>query len=184
MKVRSLALLLAALLAALSMSACGDASVDAGSDTLTTTAADAVTAPAEPAAPPAVYSFVSGDTIIWAGADPAVLTALGEPMDKLEAASCVHEGFDRVYYYAGFEVNTQPTADGREVIVSVYLTDDSVCTPEGIYIGDKLDAVKAAYGEPTANGSTYSYAKTDAGVTGTINFDVDASGVVTSIFYN
>lgn len=187
MKLRSLTVLLAAALLALTMTACGDASVDAGNDTPTTTAGKAVTTAAEPSAPPAVYGFVSGETTLWVGADPAILTALGDPQDKLEAASCVHEGFDRVYYYAGFEVNTQPTADGGEVIVSIYLTDDSVCTAEGIYIGDKLDAVKAAYGEaaPAAdNASLYSYAKTDGGVTGTVNFLVDADGIVTSIHYN
>lgn len=186
MKSRSLTVLLAALLA-LMMTACGDASVDAGKDTPTTTAGDAVTTAAELSAPPAVYSFVSGKTTLYIGADPAILTALGEPQDKLEAASCVHEGFDRVYYYAGFEVNTQPTADGKEEIVSIYLTDDSNATPEGIRIGDKIDAVKTVYGEPLQISDTtglYSYTKTDGGVSSTVNFLTDPDGSVISIYYN
>ncbi len=186
MKLHALTIMLAALLAALTMTACGDASVDVDNDTPTTTAGDAVTTAAEMTAPPAVYAFVSGETALWVGADPAVLAALGEPQDKLEAASCVHEGFDRVYYYAGFEVNTQPTADGGEVIVSIYLTDDSNATPEGIRIGDKLDAVKTVYGEPLQIDTTglYSYTKTDGGVSCTVNFLVDPDGYVTSIYYN
>lgn len=180
MKIRAFNVLLAAMLAALVLTACGG-TVDAGADTTAPT--EAVTTAAAVQTPPALC-FKSGETLIWAGADPSVLSALGEPQDKLEAASCVHEGFDRVYYYAGFEVNTQPTADGREVIVSIYLTDDSVCTPEGIYIGDKLDAAKAAYGELTADGSTYTCTKTEGGVTAKVNFVTNADGAITSIFYN
>lgn len=182
MKLRLLSVLFAALLAVV-LAGCDTAEPSGLTDT---TAAGETTA-AELAAPPTVYGFVSGETLLYAGADPAVLAALGEPQDKLEAPSCVHPGFDRIYYYAGFEVNTQPTAAGGEVIVSVYLTDDSVSTPEGIYIGATLDAVKAAYGEtaPAAdNAMLYRYTKTDAGVTGTVNFLVDANGTVTSIYYN
>lgn len=184
-KLHAIAVLLAAL-AALTMTGCGDASADIDNAAVTT-AADAVTTAAEMTAPPAVYTFGSGETTLWVGADPAVLAALGEPQDKLEAASCVHEGFDRVYYYAGFEVNTQPTADGREVIVSIYLTDDSNATPEGIRIGDKIDAVKTVYGEPLQSGDAnglYSYTKTDGGVSCTVNFLTDPDGYVTSIYYN
>ena len=178
MKVRLLIMMLAVLLA---LTACGG-TVDTGADT-TAAPADTVTTASAPAVPPALC-FKAGETSIWVGADPSILTALGEPQDKLEAASCVHDGFDRVYYYAGFEVNTQPTADGREVIVSIYLTDDSVCTAEGIYIGDKLDAAKTAYGDLTAEGSTYTCTKTEGGVTAKVNFVTDADGVITSIFYN
>ena len=175
MKVRLLIMMLAVLLA---LTACGG-TVDTGADTTAAPADTVTTASALPA-----LCFKAGETSIWVGADPSVLAALGEPQDKLEAASCVHDGFDRVYYYAGFEVNTQPTADGREVIVSIYLTDDSVCTAEGIYIGDKLDAAKTAYGDLTAEGSTYTCTKTEGGVTAKVNFVTDADGVITSIFYN
>ena len=190
MKVRSISVLLVALLAALSITACGETAVNAGDDTAATTTSDTVeasTTVGEPLAPPAVFGFVSGETTLYAGADPAILTALGEPQDKLEAASCVHAGFDRVYYYAGFEVNTQPTADGKEVIVSIYLTDDSVATPEGVRIGDKQDTVKAVYGEPAQAGAATEplrYTKTDGDVSCSVNFTIDADGYVSAIFYN
>jgi len=181
MKIRWSIALLAALSAALMLVACGPADLP---DTSDTTAAP-VAEQTEPTAPPAVYGFTVSDTLLYAGADPAVLTALGQPQDLLEAPSCTHAGMDRVYYYAGFEVNTQPTAAGGEVIVSVYLTDDSVTTPEGLYIGATLDAVKAAYGEPAKQADGLcSYAKTDGGVTGQVNFVIGADGTVTSIYYN
>ena len=175
---------LAALLTALSLAACGD--TDAGIDTDTdpaSTPVTTVTAPTD-AVPPSIYGFTAGEVFLYPGADPAVLAALGDPQDKLEAKSCVHEGYDRIYYYSGFEVNTQPTADGREVIVSVYLTDDSVTTAEGVRIGDTLDAVKAAYGDAEAVAGVCSYAKTDGGVTVTVNFLIDGDGHVSSIYYN
>ena len=134
--------------------------------------------------PPAVYGLTVGEVFLYPGADPAILTALGEPQDKLEAKSCVHEGYDRVYYYAGYEVNTQPTADGRELIVSIYLTDDSTETTEGIRIGDTQDAVKQAYGEASVASGVYSYKKTDGALTVTVNFAVDGEGYITSIYYN
>ncbi len=177
---------LTALLAVIALAACGT-ETDAGAPADSTLPPPVQTTDApEPAdsAPPAVYGFTAGEAFLYPGADPALLAALGEPQDKLEAKSCVHEGYDRVYYYAGFEVNTQPTADGREVIVSVYLTDDSVTTAEGIRIGDTTDAVKSAYGEAGAEAGVYTYTKTDGGVATKVNFIVDAEGYVTSIYYN
>lgn len=185
MKVRSLAVLLAASLLTLPMTGCNDTAANVGGDTTVTTASGAeATTGGESAAAPAVYCFVSGEVSLYAGADPAILEKLGEPLDKLEAASCTHDGFDRVYYYSGFEVNTQPT-DGGEVITSIYLTDDSVATPEGVRIGDKAASIEAAYGEPAADESLglYRYTKTDGGVSCSINFLVDGDGYVTSIYY-
>lgn len=187
MKVRSLAVLVSAGLLVLAMTGCNDTAANAGGDTTVTTAGTGQTTPAAPAATPAVYCFKSGDVSLYAGADPAILEKLGKPLDMLEAASCTHEGFDRVYYYVGFEVNTQPTADGGEVITSIYLTDDSVATPEGVRIGDSRDAIKAAYGEQAQAGDTtglYSYTKTDGDASCTVNFLVDFDGYVTSIYYN
>ena len=179
MRILAAALFLTCVLA---LSACGTTDVDvppavSGDDVADTTAAPDLT-------PPAVYGLTVGDTFLYPGADPSVLTALGEPQDKLEAKSCVHEGYDRVYYYAGYEVNTQPTADGREVIVSVYLTDDSMTTAEGIRIGDSADAMKNTYGDADGASGVYSYTKTDASVSSTVNFAVDGEGYITSIYYN
>lgn len=182
MKLRTTAAL-AALLALLSLSSCGETTPPA--DTTAAPTTTAAPASATPAATPSGYTFEAGQTTLFIGADPSILTALGDPLDKLEAASCVHEGFDRVYYYAGFEVNTVPTADGREVITSIYLTDDSVTTAEGIYIGAKLDEVKAVYADIAATAEHANvWRAVKSGETGVLNFLVDAAGTVTSIYYN
>ncbi len=171
---------------ALALFSCDTTDVGTSPVTSGDPAASVTTAAPEPISltPPAVYGLTVGDLFLYPGADPAVLTALGEPQDKLEAKSCVHEGYDRVYYYAGYEVNTQPTADGREVIVSVYLTDDSMTTAEGVRIGDTVDTLKSTYGDADGASGVYSYGKTDGAVTATVNFAVDSEGYITSIYYN
>lgn len=75
-----------------------------------------------------------------------VLAALGEPLSYFEAASCAFEGLDKTYTYAGFIITTRPDGE-QDFVNSVRLTDDSVTTPEGVYIGVTPDAVIAAYGE-------------------------------------
>lgn len=175
--------LLAALVAVLTLSACGDtpAVVD-GEDS--TTPAETTAAP-QPAEPPAVYGLTVGKSLLYPGADPAdLLPALGEPIDHLEAPSCVHDGMDRVYYYVGYEINTQPTAAGGEVIVSIYLSDDSITTDEGLRIGDGAEKIAELYGESTPTGGLYVYTKTDRGVSVSLNIQTNGSGEVTSIFYN
>ncbi|MBQ4507102.1 MAG: hypothetical protein II971_07660 [Firmicutes bacterium] len=75
-----------------------------------------------------------------------VLAALGDPQSYFEAASCAFDGLDKTYTYPGFEITTRP--DGEDDFVnSIVLTDDSVTTPEGIYIGCTPDDVKRVYGD-------------------------------------
>ncbi len=76
-----------------------------------------------------------------------VLAALGEPLRYSESPSCAFEGLDKIYTYSGFTLTTRPEG-GRDLIDMIALTDDSVTTPEGIFIGDSADAVKEAYGMP------------------------------------
>ncbi len=179
MKTRILSATLAALLAVSAFVACGNDTtppVDA-------TAAPDVATTAAAANVDNLYTFVAANTHLYPGADPAVLTALGDPLDKLEAASCVHEGFDRVYYYAGFEVNTQPTADGREIITSIYLTDDSVTTPEGIYIGMARAEADGILGYESSS-TEITFEKHDSGLMTRLNLVYNDAGIVTSIYYN
>jgi hypothetical protein len=76
-----------------------------------------------------------------------VLAALGEPLSLHEAPSCAFDGFDKTYTYAGYRVYTRPE-ESKDFVNSVVLTDDSVQTPEGAYIGMTADAVKGIYGKP------------------------------------
>ena len=41
--------------------------------------------------------------------------------------------------------------DGKYIIKSITVSDDTVPTPEGIYVGYTVDQVKATYGEPGAD---------------------------------
>lgn len=138
---------LTALCLSLSLTACG------GGETAQTPApqpsAPAVqsNAPTESQAPaaPDTYVFLSGDFAISIDQDMAeVLAALGEPQSYFEAASCAFEGLDKIYTYPGFQITTRPDGD-KDYVNSILLTDDSVTTPEGIYIGCLKEDVLEAY---------------------------------------
>lgn len=94
------------------------------------------------------YSFKSGEVGFSVHHDAdAVIEKLGDPIDLVETPSCGGgEEPDREYTYAGFKFNTV-NENGKNVIVKIVLTDDSVSTPEGISIGSSRDEVIAAYGE-------------------------------------
>lgn len=71
---------------------------------------------------------------IGAEADP-IIKKLGTPGAVNSSESCGgFAGKDYVYSYTGFRVSTTP-AEGGQIICKVELTDDSVKTPEGLYIG-------------------------------------------------
>ena len=164
-------LLLAALTAAL-VSCGGDAATSTDtSDTnvqtpaltedLTAPDTDAVTemiteAPAPAQTVPAAegYSCVFDNGIILKLGSPAAdaLALLGDYSDMMEAPSCVHEGFDRVYTYAGlYTVLTSPDAQGNEYVAEVSLLSDLVALEANgnyLMIGSAEADVKAAFGDP------------------------------------
>ena len=82
-----------------------------------------------------------------------VLAALGEPQSYFEAESCAFEGLDKTYTYSGFVITTRPEGE-KDYVNSILLTDDSVTTPEGIFIGSSGDDVIAAYGQSPAGFAT------------------------------
>ena len=83
---------------------------------------------------------------IGAEADP-VIEKLGTPGMVNSSESCGgFVGKDYVYTYMGFRVSTTP-AEGGQMICKVELTDDSVKTPEGLYIGmSRADVEEAMKG--------------------------------------
>ncbi len=104
------------------------------------------------------YTFTSGTTKIAINADAApILAALGQWRDYAESASCAFEGLDKVYTYAGFEIQTYPMGE-KDFVYMIILQDDTVATEKGIRIGATKDAVLTAYGTPnqeTATALTY-----------------------------
>ena len=82
------------------------------------------------------YTFTSGTTKIAINDDAApILAALGEWRDYDESPSCAFEGLDKVYTYAGFEIQTYPTGE-KDFVYLIELYDDTVATEKGIRIGD------------------------------------------------
>ena len=122
---RILSVLLAVLLLSLCLAACG--SKGASSELVFKTAAGVAVA-------------------VGAEADP-IIEQLGTPGMVNSSESCGgFAGKDYVYTYMGFRVSTTPAENGQ-IICKVELTDDSVRTPEGLYIGmSRADAEAAMKG--------------------------------------
>ena len=100
------------------------------------------------------YTFVSGTTQIAIDADAApILAALGQWRDYAESASCAFEGLDKVYTYAGFEIQTYPMNE-KDFVYMIILQDDTVATEKGVRIGDAKEAVITAYGTPDSESDT------------------------------
>ena len=79
-----------------------------------------------------------------------------------------------------FVVSTNPVGN-EDSIAMITINDDSVSTAEGIFIGNTVEQLKAAYGEPKENdGTTY----TDEKGSSVLVFLVDDSGKITNIIYN
>lgn len=133
------------------------------------------TEPAPGPAAPDAYVFLTGKgTAVSVNQDMAeVLAAEGEPLSYFEAESCAFNGLDKTYTYAGFIISTRPEGE-QDFVNSILLTDDSVTTPEGVYIGSSKDAVIAAYGEGDEVGLSLSYTKGDCA----LNFIFDGETVI------
>ncbi len=112
------------------------------------------------------YVFDYNGVTIQMNTDVApVLEALGEPQQYFEAESCAFKGLDKTWYYSGFELTTYPKDDKTDYISSVYFRDDSVSTPEGIYIGSTVEDMIAAYGEGYKGGDgSYNYEKGESSI--------------------
>ncbi len=127
----------------------------------------------------AEYVFRAGDTTVSIDQDMVeVLSALGEPKEYFEAESCAFEGMDKTYTYSGFVITTRPDGE-KDFVNSIALTDDSVTTPEGLYIGSAAADITAAYGE--CAGATDTFFPYTKGNTA-LNF-VLSGGKVISIEY-
>ena len=100
-------------------------------------------------------------------------------MKYTESASCAFEGLDKSYYYGSFYLETYPQGE-EDFVYGWWFADDTVTTPEGIYIGSSKADVDAAYGAENFNG-TNSYDIKDGNGKLTIILEND---VVTSSQYN
>ncbi len=112
----------------------------------------------------------NGVTVVIGGSADEAVTALGEYIDYMEAPSCVHPGFDKVYTYDGFTLTTSPDAKGNEFVFSIVLTSDVVGLDNGLMIGSSLSDVEAAFGSDYEESfGIYSYSLTGVTVSATID---------------
>lgn len=75
-----------------------------------------------------------------------VLDTMGEPLGVFEAPSCAFDGIDRIFSFPGLQIHTYPL-DESDFIHTISIRDDSIMTQNGIYLGNSLDNVLAAYGD-------------------------------------
>lgn len=153
---RIIAVLLSVLLLC-ALTACGEPAAQP-SDTTTNSAADTTAAvqedtaaTEETTAPVQQTEAEEGFCFTFAGVElipgqPFDAAALPEPESVYQVPSCAIEGTDNVYNYGTVEVTAFNDGTG-EVIYSVYIVDANTPTDEGLYIGDLVEHVTAAYGE-------------------------------------
>ena len=157
--LRILSLTLALLALTLCFAACGDKG-DSASDL--------------------VFVTPNGVTLTIGGPAADAVTTLGDWVSMNSSDSCGgFSGKDYLYTYHGFRMSTTPAKDGQ-IICKVELTDDSVKTPEGLYIGmsraDAEAAMKGYKAESVGDNLVYT--------TGTTKLQVVfRDGSVTGIIY-
>ena len=118
-----------------------DTTTQAADDT--TAAADTTAASQDTLEAGFVFTFEGVELIPGQSFDASALPA---PLSVYQVPSCAIEGTDNVYNYGTIEVTAFNDGTG-EVIYSVYIVDANTPTDEGLYIGDTVDHVMAAYGE-------------------------------------
>ena len=107
------------------------------------------------------YVFIVDDTEFVIGEDPTdSINKLDAKSDTFEAPSCAMQGEDKVYTYSGFTLTVHAESKkGPYKLMSILLTDDSVQTEEGIYIGKSRKDVEEVYGTKKKKLSEYVYKK-------------------------
>ena len=109
------------------------------------------------------FPFEYKGQVIYVGmpAEP-ILQQLGEPESVMELESCAFQGFDKAYFYKGFELHTF-SLENKEFVLLVTFSndsDDSVKTCEGVRIGTNTeDALNRLGDEYEENNGQYTYTK-------------------------
>lgn len=108
-----------------------------------------------------------------------IIEALGTPVDFAETPSCGFEDKDRTYQYNGFIIDTV-VVSGVEYVYFIQLTNDTVETAEGAYIGMSTDEISEIYGSNCSVNSSGHIEVSFSG--GRLSFFMK-NGVCTSIAY-
>lgn len=107
------------------------------------------------------YIFSIKNTEFIIGEDPTEkIEKLGEASDSFSAPSCAMQGEDKIYTYSGFTLTANSESKDSPVkLISILLTDDSVQTKEGLYIGQTRENVEKLYGKKKKKENEYIYKK-------------------------
>ncbi len=159
--MKKLLILLLSLTIAIALSACDntDGSSDTTKDTsneTTESPTDTTVNPPETTVPDTTASeisltytlvFENGMTITIGGPSEEFIASAGEPIDYMEAPSCIHEGYDKVYFYDWYSITTSPNASGEQYISEFSMLSDAVALKDGgITVGSTAQAVEAVFG--------------------------------------
>ena len=92
------------------------------------------------------YAFTWGETRIEMHDRAAPLVeALGGPQRYSEKANAAFDGPGKTYDYGSFCFSTYP-AENKDLIYSLWFSDENVCTEEGIALGATQAQVEQVYG--------------------------------------
>ena len=128
------------------------------------------------------YVFKFNGISVTVNIDPkGVVDKLGEYKYD-EKPGCATQGMNHYYIYgSSFTITAVPTDKKNYAIESIVFNDDSVSTGEGVVIGNTIEQVKAAYGEPTSSNENYLFEYIKG--TSALRFIFDDDGKVQSIYY-
>ncbi|MGP1433058.1 MAG: hypothetical protein ACTTKP_02135 [Catonella sp.] len=107
------------------------------------------------------YSFKIKNAEFFIGEDPtANIDKLEAEADSFTVPSCAKQGEDKIYTYSGFTLTVHEDSEaGSLKLASILLTDDSVQTKEGLYIGQTRKEAEKLYGKRKKKENEYIYKK-------------------------
>lgn len=106
--------------------------------------ADTTAAPDE--IPGCTILTLEGGITVTVGGSDEILGELGEPVSYMEAPSCVHDGFDKVYTFDGFCITTSPDANKTQYVAELSLISDTAAFEGGLTIGSDVSEVEDIFG--------------------------------------
>lgn len=124
------------------------------------------------------FSVDNAKIVIGADADDTI-DKLGKWASQNSSNSCGgFSGKDYIYGYSGYRVSTTPSKNGQ-IVCKIELTDDSVKTPQGLYIGMSRKDAEAAMKGYTAESVGDNLVYTEGGTKLQVVFrDGSVSGIV------
>ena len=88
----------------------------------------------------------NGKTFVLGASATELVADLGDPINLMEAPSCIHEGNDMVYTYDAFSIMTSPDGNGDQYLAELSFLSDAVAFDNGVTIGSSVSDVEAAFG--------------------------------------